>query len=79
MTQYCVPYTYISAGVPRRVMADMKLQAMDIVVGKIPICLLARRNSLVFDCPRQAKNTPMRAESRSIEARTRYSSQPKSE
>ena len=38
---------YISAGVPRMVMAEMKLQAMDMVVGNTDICLLASRYSAV--------------------------------
>ena len=57
-------------------MAEMKLQAMDMVVGKMPICLLARRYSEVFLWPRQAKRTPMRAETARVTARTEYSSHP---
>ena len=78
MTQYWVPCVYISEGVPRMVMAEMKLHAMDMVVGKRDICLEASRYSEVECWPRQAKKTPMRAEMTRVEARTRYSSHPNS-
>ena len=53
------------------VMAEMKLHAMDMVVGKRDICLEASRYSEVECWPRQAKKTPMRAEMTRVEARTR--------
>ena len=59
-------------------MADMKLQAMDMVVGKRDICLDASRYSAVEFWPLQAKKTPMRAEMTRVADRTRYSSQPNS-
>ena len=60
------------------VMAEMKLHAMDMVVGKRDICLEASRYSEVECWPRQAKKTPIRADIISVDERTRYSSQPNS-
>ena len=60
------------------VMAEMKLHAMDMVVGNKDICLEASRYSEVECCPRHAKKTPMRAEIIRVEESTRYSSQPNS-
>ena len=59
-------------------MAEMKLHAMDMVVGNSDICLEASRYSEVECWPRQAKKTPMRAEMTRVDERTRYSSQPNS-
>ena len=56
---YWVPDTYISAGVPSRVMADIKLATKDRVMGKVLMDLLAIRISSVFFCPFHQKKTPM--------------------
>ena len=50
INQYCVPNIYISAGVPSKVIADMKLASRDKVTGKTPMERLAIRNSFVDFC-----------------------------
>ena len=78
--KYCVPCVYISAGVPRIKMADIKETRIDIAIGMSCICLPPMRNSLVVFCfhPFIAWNIPMPAEISSIAANKSQSQTSKS-
>ena len=77
---FAVMLTDISAGVPRMVMAEMKLQAREAVVGSSPIWREASRYSEVELWPPRphACHAPISAETSSVQASTVYSSHPNS-